>query len=111
MRYTIEPLLGLIHGERAGGRGVSDAERARVSSEELGMVRSWIDALRGPSLDAVADAPRAPYPARRYDCRELTPDSSNRPTEPTQPPNIYKAIAAACAHRDTARVSTGAIGG
>ena len=110
MRYTIEPLLGLVRGERAGGRGVSDAERARVSSEELGMVRSWIDALRGPSLDAVTNAPRAPYPARRCDCPDLTPDRFNRPTEPTQP-NIHKAIAARCSHRDTARVCTGAIGG
>ena len=110
MRYTIEPLLGLIREERAGGRGVSDAERARVSSEELGMGRSWIDALRGPSLDAVTDAARRPYPARRCNRLELTPDSFNKPTEPTQP-NINKAIAAGCAHRDTARVCTGAIGG
>jgi hypothetical protein len=90
--------------------GVSDAERARVSSEELGMGRHWIDALRGPSLDAVTNAPRRPYPACRCDCPELTPDSFNRPTEPTQP-NTHKAIAAGSAHRDTARVCTGAIGG
>jgi hypothetical protein len=110
VRYTIEPLLGLIHGERAGGRGVSDAERARVSSEELGMGRHWIDAWRGPSHDAVNDAPLAPYPARLCDCTKLTLDSFDRPTEPTQP-NTHKAIAAGCAHRDTARVCTGAIGG
>jgi hypothetical protein len=110
VRYTIEPLLGLIRGERAGGRGVSDAERARVSSEELGMGRSWIDALRGPSLDAVTDAARRPYPASRCNRLELTPDSFNKPTEPTQP-NICKATAAGCVHRDTAQVCTGAIGG
>ena len=110
MRYTIEPLLGLVRGERAGGRGVSDAERARVSSEELGMGRHWIDALREPSLDAVKDAPRAPYPVRLSDCPKLTLGSFNRPTEPTQP-NAHNAIAAGCAHRDTAPVSPGAIGG
>lgn len=90
--------------------GVSDAERARVSSEELGMGRHWIDALLGPSLDAVKDAPRAPYPARLCDCTKLAPDRFNRPTEPKQP-NTHKAIAAGCAHRDAARVCIGAIGG
>jgi hypothetical protein len=106
VRYTIEPLLGLVRGERAGRRGVSDAERARISSEELGMVRSWIDALRGPSLDAVADAPRAPYPARRCDCPDSRP--GGRPSELTQS-NVHNA--AGWVHRGVAQACTGAIGG
>ena len=107
MRYTIEPLLRLIRGERAGGRaGMSDAERARVSSEGLGMGRLWIDALRGPSLDAVTDASRAPYPARRFDCLDSSP--GDRPARLTQS-NAHNA--AGCAHRGTAQACTGAIGG
>ena len=110
MRYTIEPLLGLIRGERAGGRGVSDAERARVSSEELGMGRNWIDALRGPSLDAVTDAPRAPHPAFQRNYLDSRLGSFNKPTE-SKESNIHKVIAAGCARRDNAPVCTGAIGG
>ena len=106
MRYTIEPLLGLIRGERAGGRGVSDAERARGSSEELGMGRSWIEALRGPSLDAVTDAPRAPHPARRFDCPDSSP--GDRPADLTQS-NVHNA--AGRGHRGAAQACTGAIGG
>jgi hypothetical protein len=106
VRYTIEPLLGLIRGERAGGRGVSDAERTRVSSEELGMGRHRIDARRGPSLDAVNDAPRAPYPVRRFDCPDSSP--GDRPAEVTQS-NAHNA--AGCARRHAAQVCAGAIGG
>jgi len=100
VRHTIEPLLRLIRGERAGGRGVSDAERARVSSEELGMGH-WIDALRGPSLDAVADAPRAPYPARRFDCPDSRPEFTQS--------NVHNV--AGCGRRGAAHTCTGAIGG
>jgi len=107
VRYTIEPLLGLIRRERAGGRaGASDAERARVSSEELGMGRHWIDALRGPSLDAVTDASRAPYPARRLDCPESRP--GDRSAELTHS-NVHNA--AGRGHRGAAQACTGAIGG
>lgn len=106
MRYTIEPLLRLMCGERAGGRGVSDAERARVSSEELGMGRHWIDAWQGPSVDAVNDAPCAPYPARRFGCPDSSP--SEKPAELTQS-NVHNA--AGCAHRSVVQACTGAIGG
>jgi len=106
VRYTIEPLLGLIRGERAGGWGVSDAERTRESSEELGMGRHWIDARRGPSLDAVNDAPCAPYLARRFDCPDSSPGGV--PSGLTQS-NVHNAPG--CARRDAAQVCAGAIGG
>jgi hypothetical protein len=107
VRYTIEPLLGLIRGERAGGRaGVSDAERARASSEELGMGRHWIDGLRGPSLDAVTDASRAPYPACRFGCPDSSP--GDIPAELTHS-NVHNA--AGRGHRGAAQACTGAIGG
>jgi len=106
VRYTIEPLLGLIPRERAGGRGESDAERARVSSEGLGMGRNWIDAFRGPSLDAVTDAPRGPYPARRFVCPDSMP--GDRPAELTQA-NVHNA--AGRGRRGAAQACTGAIGG
>jgi hypothetical protein len=110
VRYTIGPLLGSVRAERAGGWGVSDAERARTSSEELGMGRTWIDAFRGSRLDAVTDAPRAPRPVRCRASLDLRAKNPDRPADFTQS-NTYTAITAGCGPRGTAQVCNGAIGG